>query len=69
MGISSSRHSYNADLYYKLPRRIEARIDTDIPIFVSIISLLSCIKIMFLFCIEEYNSRLEKIYVYLILLH
>jgi len=38
VGVSSSRHSYNADLYHKPSRRIEARIDTDIPIFVSIMS-------------------------------
>lgn len=38
VGVSSSRYSYNADLYHKSSRRIEARIDTDIPIFVSIMS-------------------------------
>lgn len=48
MGISSGRHSYNADLYHQPSRRIEARIDTNIPIFVSI-TLLPFIKINFSF--------------------
>lgn len=45
MGISSGRHSYNADLYHQPSRRIEARIDANIPIFVSI-TLLPFIEII-----------------------
>lgn len=70
MGISSSRHSYNADLYHQPSRRIKARIDANIPIFVSI-TLLSFIEIINFSCfvyqkyIIEQNQNFETC-VYLI---
>lgn len=61
MGISSGRHSYNADLYHQPSRRIEARIDANIPIFVSI-TILPFIEIInsLLFCVSKVHNRTKS---------
>lgn len=59
MGISSSGHSYNADFHHQSSRRIEARIDTNIPIFVSI-ALLMFIEIIILFSVSRTHNRIKS---------